>query len=100
MELKPGGASKEELISGSSKTLGLTPAILSVKRALQEARKKEQNRIQFDLEKFTFDAKFDFTELEGGFVGFLFFEAGFTKENVASQHITIVMKLADKEAPR
>jgi hypothetical protein len=89
LTLKPEGSPEE--VSGA-RTLGLAPAILSVKSALQEAGRPP---FKFALDRFVFEAEFAIARSAEGGVRFLFLDAGGAQSSVATQHLAVHMKLAD-----
>jgi Trypsin-co-occurring domain 2 len=89
LTLIPEGTPEE--ISGG-RTLGLAPAILSVKSALQEAGRPPY---KFALDRFVFEAEFAIARSAEGGVRFLFLDAGGDQSSVATQHLAVHMTLAD-----
>jgi len=89
LTLMPEGIPEE--VSGA-RTLGLAPAILSVKSALQEAGRPP---FKFALDRFVFEAEFAIARSAEGGVRFLFLDAGGAQSSVATQHLAVHMTLAD-----
>lgn len=81
-----------EPVSGAA-SLGLAPAIQSVKAALREAAR---GPLAFGLDHFVFEAEFAVTKSAGGGVRFLFIDvAKAAGETVAMHRAAIHFKLAD-----
>lgn len=89
LTLKPEGI--PEKVSGA-RTLGLAPAILSVKSALREAGRPP---FRFALDQFVFEAEFVIARSAEGAVRFLFLDAESAQSSVARQHLAVHMTLAD-----
>ena len=89
LTLRPEGI--PEQVSGAH-TLGLAPAILSVKSVLREAGRPP---FRFALDKFVFEAEFVIARSAEGAVRFLFLDAESAQSNVARQHLAVHMTLAD-----